>query len=180
MALRLTTPPSGLAVSVAAVKLHLHIDADLTAEDAAVQALITAATEDAEHLMQAAVLSQQWTLTLDAFPAQVDLRRPPVSGVVSVKYIDPTGTQRTLDPAAYQLIPGEKLSRLAPAYGAAWPSIRPQPDAVECVFTAGWANEAAVPELVKAWIKLRVGALRGEPWPDYADHLLDRYSSITL
>jgi len=179
--LRLTTAAAVLAVTVAEVKAHLHIDDDITVEDVSLQALIKAATEDAEHEMQRALVTQRWTLTLDALPADgvIELRRPPVQSVVSLKYIDSTGVQQTLSDTAYRVLPGDLSSRVVPVYGGTWPPIRATEDAIEIVFSCGVAADA-VPELIKAWIKLRVGALRGDPMPVYADALLDRGRTITL
>ena len=65
-----------------------------------------------------------------------------------------------------------------------------EPEAVRVVFSCGYANVAAVPASIKAWILLRVGALfehrsawtSGKPIefnPNLA-HLLDRFKVITF
>lgn len=191
MSITRITPPSGFAVSLEEAKLHLRVLGG--SEDALISALIVAATEDAEGLMQRAVLPQVWRLSLDAFPCWC-IRIPlgNVTAVQSVRYAAAeTGTLTTMPSADYQLdSAAEGAARLAPAYGKAWPAARCQLAAVQVDFTAGWASAAAVPELVKAWIKLRIGALyeNRQQWTegraiqsnDFIDRLLDRYRIVTL
>ena len=73
---------------------------------------------------------------------------------------------------------------VAPAYGTSWPSARDQANAVALRYVAGYANAAAVPESIKAWIKLQIGAMFENREAEgkaqtfglgYADRLLDRY-----
>lgn len=200
MPLTLVTPPTLAPVSLADAKVHLRVDG--SAEDTLIEALISAATEDAEHVMQRAILPQQWLLTLDNFYAgtpaaaadvcnTIALQRPTVTTVNSVKYIDATtGTLTTLDSAEYQVDLSSPLqARLAPAYGKAWPDTRAQLGAVQVLFTAGWLTEAAVPPNIKAWVLLRVGALyqQREGWTQgkaiernqFLDYMLDRWRVFT-
>jgi uncharacterized phiE125 gp8 family phage protein len=170
MALLLSTAATGLAVTLAEAKAHLRVD--IGDDDALILSLIGAATLEAEHLMQRAVMPQTWALTLDGFrhhaprywlsrpPSQaIELDRPPVSEIVSVQYVDMAGALQTLDPAKYQLVRGEYSAVIVPAFGQQWPSTRQQADAVQITFNAGYADAASVPELIKAWIKLRIGTL---------------------
>jgi len=87
----------------------------------------------------------------------------PVSSLIqvdSIKYIDTAGVQQTLSPALYLVDSHSEPPRILPAYGTQWPSTRQQPNAVEVLFTAGYGTTAAsVPDGIKAWMKLRIGAL---------------------
>lgn len=178
MALQLVTPASTAAVTLPEAKMHLRIitdPADVTVrpEDALVTSLIASATLEAEHLMGRAVMPQSWQLTLDSFlpPAQqygtyvpavqtIELRRPPVTSITSIKYYDTTGTQQTLATNAYQLAAAsDYVARVVPAYGLTWPTTRAQLEAVQIVFATGYATAAAVPEPIKTWIKLRVATM---------------------
>lgn len=208
--LRLHTPANAPAVSLEEARLHLRVDQ--TDEDTLIEALVGAATAEAEHIMMRAVMPQKWQLSLSAFPGSVNfeqlgpysapsgvvmrgvegfpgaipLTRPTVSAVDSVTYTDQEGDLVTLDSSAYSLAKASDYqAMLLPAYGTLWPVARLQPEAVQVVFTCGYANAAAVPEPIKAWIKLRVGALfeSREAWTEgrviapnaFIDHLLDRY-----
>lgn len=190
MALQLQTAATGSPVTVDEAKLHLRVS--VAEDDTLITALIGAATLDAEHLMGRAVMPQKWQLTLDAFTNSIVLQRPPVTGVDSVKYVDAaTGTLTTIAPAMYQFAgASDYAARVVPAYGQSWPAARTQPEAVQIIFSTGYADAAKVPELIKAWIKLRVGALyeNREAWTvgqkiernEHVDFLLDRYRVWSL
>ena len=209
MPLKLVTPPSLVPVTLAEAKLHLRVD--VTDDDALISSLVLAATADAEHHMGRAILPQQWCLTLESFfdpamynppaPITIDLirgptystgatalllSRPTVTAVVSVQYVDAAGTLQTMPSANYQLANASDYSaRIVPAYGQSWPATRAQPEAVQVLFSCGYPDVASVPELIKAWIKLRVSALyeNRQAWTlgkaieqnPFIDRLLDRY-----
>lgn len=196
MTLRLQTPSAAPCVTVQEAKLHCRTIVDIsdvsnTSEDALFASLIAAATQDAEHLMGRSVMPQKWQVMLDAFSSSMDLQRPTVTAIDSIKYIDAAGTLQTLAPSVYQaVLASEYTARAVLAYGQSWPSTRSQPEAVQIVFSTGYADAASVPELIKTWIKLRVGALyeNREAWTTgqaiernaHVDYLIDRYRTWLL
>lgn len=187
MALKLITAPTLLAVSLAEAKAHLRQDA--SDDDSLITALVSAATEACEtELGGRVILPQVWELTLDAFPSAFTLTRIPVASVTSLTYNDATGSAIVLASSAYALDVADDFgpAYVVPAYAATWPATRDQVNAVALRYTAGYANAAAVPESIKAWIKLQVGAMyenreaelveRGAAIKlGFADRLLDRY-----
>lgn len=191
MSLTLHTAAALLPLTPAEAKLQCRA-LDLSIEDPLFVRIIGAATEDAEHLMQRAVMPQKHQLTLDAFASSIELRMPPITAIDSVKYVDATtGTLTTLPDTEYQLVGAkEHVPRLVAAYGKTWPATRAQPEAVQIVFSCGYADAAAVPNLIKAWIALRIGALYAnrDAWTlgqkiefnESVDYMLDRFRSFTL
>jgi uncharacterized phiE125 gp8 family phage protein len=191
MTLKLQTAAAALPVTVQEAKLHCRTIADIadvsnTSEDALFASLIGSATLEAEHLMGRAVMPQKWQLTLDAFECEMTLQRPPVSGVDSVTYVNTSGTPVVLSASVYQVIAGsDYTSSIVLAYGQSWPAVRGQREAVKVIFSTGYTDAASVPEPIKTWIKLRVGALyeNREAWTagvkiernEFTDYLLDRY-----
>lgn len=186
MALKLITPATELAVSLAEAKLHLRIDD--AADDTLISAFITAATEMAEQATCRAIMPQTWELTLDAFPAALQLTRVPAASVISLKYTDSTGTVQTLASNLYTLDRADDYGHayVVPAYATSWPNTRDQINAVALRYVAGYADAASVPESIKAWIKLMVGAMYENREAEtvgngsaiklgFADRLLDRY-----
>ena len=184
MALKLITAATGLAVSLAEAKAHLRID--LAEEDTQINAMILAATEAAEQIMGRSVMTQTWETTLDAFPDAVELTRIPVQSITSVTYADSAGAQTVLSGAAYALDNADDFgfSYLVPAYGGTWPDTRDEINALRVRFVSGYANAAEVPESIKSWIKLQVGAMfehreaegTAQTYPlGFADRLLDRF-----
>ena len=75
MALKLITAASTFPITLEDAKLHCRVDT--AADDALINALITAATELAEQKTGRALMAQTWELTLDAFPEAFELTRVP-------------------------------------------------------------------------------------------------------
>jgi len=160
MGLILKVAPSVEPVTLAEAKLHCKVDG--TDDDTLITALIVAARQQAEHNTGRALLTQQWEFTCDSFPAQIDLPRPALVSVQSVKYLDENGTLQTLASTEYQVIISELVGRIVPAYDKTWPSCRVQPDSVVVDYTAGYGNAAAVPPSIKAWMLMAIGTMYGQ------------------
>lgn len=186
MALKLITAASALAVTLVEAKAHLRVEA--SDDDTLITALITAATEAAEQAMAGrAVMPQTWELTLDAFPEAFELTRLPVASVTSITYAAAAdGAATVLGSGNYTLDVADDYDSayVLPAYATSWPSVRDQANAVALRYVAGYANAAAVPESIKAWIKLQIGAMYENREAEntaqthalgFADRLLDRY-----
>lgn len=184
MSLKLITPASALAVSLAEAKLHLRVDG--TDEDALITAMITAATETAEQITGRAIMPQTWALTLDEFPAVIELTRVPVASVTSVTYVDTAGATQTLTGTRLRNVDDYSSALIVPAYNLEWPETLNDVGVVSVQYVAGYANAAAVPESIKSWIKLNVAAMYENREAEsmairqvvslkFVDHLLDRY-----
>lgn len=136
--------------------------------DAFFNATIPAVRQNAENELGRALVQQTWELWLDEFPhaLQDDLARqggganypfgvrryprrhdwrqitvplPPLQSVTSIKYIDTTGTEQTLDPTLYIVDTSVEPSKIVPAVGQCWPEVQCQPGAVKIRFVAGYA-----------------------------------------
>ena len=189
MALKLITAPTTYPVTLAEAKAHLRVDS--TDEDTLITAMITAATETAEQITGRAIMPQTWELTLDGFPSEFELTRVPAVSVTSLKYINESGVLTTMSTDDYVLDNYDDFgfAKVELAWGFDWPIPRDTPNAVTLRFVAGYANAAAVPESIKAWIKLTVSAMyenrEAEAYSSravsttvkmsFVDGLLDRY-----
>jgi len=101
-----------------------------------------------------------WTLKLDSFPPAdyIELPRPPLATVTSVKYYDLAGTQQTFSSGKYTVDTHSEPGRVVLNYGESWPSIRSQSQAVEVIYTAGYgADDTSVPEALQCALRLLVG-----------------------
>ncbi len=182
--LTLKTPPTLLAVSLADAKVHCKVEVD--DDNALIELYIAAATEVAEQRVGRSLMPQTWLKTLDAFPAAaILLPNIPVASVVSVKYTNPMGAEVTLDAAAYELYADDDFAaaELLPAHGTRWPETRSQKGAVRVEYTAGYSTPTAVPNAIRSWILLQVGAMYQNRELEggvqtfalgFADSLLDR------
>lgn len=191
MALKLITAASTYPVTLAEAKLHCRVD-DNT-DDALITALIASATEMAEQATGRAIMAQTWELSLDAFEDEIILTRTPVASITSIKYIDTSGVEQTLDGATYTLDATSDYGyhKVTAAYGLTWPATRAQPGAVKVRYVA---NYTVVPEPIKSWIKLMVSTMyenrETEAYSSravsttvqmgFVDRLLDRYKVIAV
>jgi uncharacterized phiE125 gp8 family phage protein len=183
MSLKLITPPSTLPVSMVDAKAHLRVDT--SDDDTLITAMLGAATQMAEQVTGRALMQQAWVLSLDAFPAEIEITRVPVVSITSLIYADNLGADQTLLPSNYVLNNADDFGSafVVPAFGKSWPDARLQPNSVRLTFLAGYANAASVPESIKSWIKLQLGAMYEnrsaedtmKTYPlGFADRLLDR------
>lgn len=150
-------------VSLAEARLHIKADSD-TSEDTLISAWITAAREIAEHYTGRAMAQQTLEAVLDAFPCEeyIDLPRPPVASVTSIKYDDEDGTEQTLSTDDYSLSTYAESRRINLAADAEWPATEDAADSVRIRFVTGYAavgagaGFAACPKAVKSAILLMV------------------------
>lgn len=172
MNLILITPPAADVVPLAEAKDHMHVDGSL--EDARITGFIKAATaaiDGRDGLLGRALINQVWRLTLDHFPAEIELPLPPCQAVSAVVYVDPEGVLQTLPTADYAVFGLLTIggARVRPAFGKSWPATRAVPEAVAITFTAGFGpNAADVPEPIRTAIKM------------HAAHLFEHREAVTI
>lgn len=169
MNLNLISGPETEVVSLAEAKAHARIPVDLTDDDSYVQSLIAAARQKVESLASIYLGVQTWELILDGFAygggyynrdvrrnlaagdpgwlpghvGAIEIPNPPLRSILAIEYEDSTGNPRTIDPSAYRVVRGTP-SKVAPAYGAAWPSdVAATAGAVAIRFECGHAPESA-------------------------------------
>ena len=180
MGLKISTAVATEPISVAEAKLHLRVDH--STEDTLISALITAAREECEHLLERALAPQTLELSIDEFPDDgIKLLRPPVSSITSIIYVDGDGDEQTMDALTYYLDNSQEPCWVIPVYGGSWPSTRAEANAVRVTYVAGYAT---CPEAIRAWMLLRVGTLYRHREADsdkpatmssFVNGLVDRY-----
>lgn len=186
--------PSSLPVTLADAKDFLRVDG--AASDADITALIRAAVSeiDGPHGIGICLVSQQWKLTLDGFPAnRIALELGPLISVDAVEYVDADGVTQTWSASNYRVMNAGDLATIEPVYGGSWPSPRSVSGAVTVTFTAGFSvdesvsptsDAANVPDDLKTAIKIMLRLLYdGQPSderPPYVDAVLNRYRVGTV
>jgi uncharacterized phiE125 gp8 family phage protein len=153
----LVTPPAEEPVSLDEMKQHLRVD--IMEDDLLIESLITTAREYVEMFTRRQLVTAEWGLTLDEWPACIRPPRPPLMGVMTLAYTDSAGQPQTLDPARYQVDMSREPGRILPAHGTSWPAVQPGPGAVQLLYQAGYGAAVDVPHTFKAAIKLVVGDL---------------------
>lgn len=157
MTTKIITAPTVEPVSLDEARAHCRVDG--TADDALLTIFIQQAREQAEHQTGRALCTQTREQVLDGFPCVAILRGAPIESVTSVKYLDIDGIERTLDAAEYQLVQDAVPAYVVPAHGKSWPATQDNPAAVRIRYACGYANAAAVPAGIKAWMLLAIGTL---------------------
>lgn len=152
------TNPSTEPVSIAEAKAHCRVSDGDNDDNGYFGTLIIAAREAAEARCQRAIALAQFEYTLDGFPASIRLPMPRVKSVMSVYYRSTAGVLTLLDSGSYTL---DRASYVAnwvyPAAGYTWPQTWEHPNGVTVLYEAGF-DDGAVPESVKLWMKLAIGA----------------------
>lgn len=154
MAVKVVTPPDAEPISLEEAKSFLH-GIDYDDQDANISAFIQSARLKLEKRCGRAIAQQEFEITLPTFGETIELM-PPVTSVESVKYIDSSGDEQTIDAADYELIDDELTPYIFPLVD--WPTdIAKRPNAVRIRFIAGNEPEE-VPEDLKQAIRLLVGS----------------------
>lgn len=133
-------------LSVAEMKENLRIG--YTKEDELIKRCILAAYDwlsGENGWLRRAIIATDFTLTLPAFSSQIELPRPPLRSVTTVKYrVD--GTLTLLDSAVYRVRKQtDGFSYIGLGIDQEWPTTvdRDDGEAIEIVFSAGMADTGA-------------------------------------
>jgi uncharacterized phiE125 gp8 family phage protein len=152
-------PAIAPVLSLAEAKQHLRVD--VSDDDALIEAYVQAATDELDGVdgwLGRALCTQQWLLTLDAFPAgEITLPLPPLQTVDAIAYINSDGVVTTLGSPAYRVLDWADPARITPVYGTSWPATPGEAGAVSITFTCGFGEPADVPQLIRNYIRLQVG-----------------------
>lgn len=155
-ACRTIVEPSNEPVMLNDVKAQLRVEH--TEEDNLLTAFIIGARKHVEQVTNRALVTQTIELALDRFPydsQSILLPQSPVQSINAIRYVDNEGITQTLDSSLYTLDVFNIPARLETVYGASWPSIRYQNNAVTIEYVAGTDTVA---EDIKHAIKLIVGS----------------------
>ena len=153
--IKVITAPTAEPLTLPEVKANLRIV--FNDEDDDLERMIRAARQMAEERLNRALMPQTLAFGADGFCMFLKVPRPPLRQVDSIKYIDADGAEQTV-PAGYLVDEFVDPPMITSAYGAPWPSTRAQPGAVVVQYQAGYADAASVPEPIRQWMLLAIGA----------------------
>jgi len=170
MALTLIMPPAVEPLTLAEAKSHLRVDT--TDDDDLIAALLTASRSFCEEWTGRAFVTQTWELTLDEFSSdlnadEIEIPRPPLQSVTSVKYDDSNGLEQTLATDQYDVDTASQPGWVVPITSG-WPSVVWDGiNAVRIRYVAGYApsedspanSTDNIPGAIKAAIRLYLGQL---------------------
>ena len=156
------TAPVGEPLTTAEAKKQVEVASAITAHDAYLDSLVTAARQEAERVTGRQILTATWDLFLDRFPSAVNpiwIPLPPLASITSIVYTDDAGVSQTWAASKYVVSVSSEPGRVSLAYGEYYPVTRAVADAVRVRFAAGYGAAAAVPKLLKQAMLLRVADL---------------------
>jgi uncharacterized phiE125 gp8 family phage protein len=94
-----------------------------------------------QSTIRRALLTQGWSLFLDAFPPVVEIPLAPVQSINSIQYLDEDGAWQTMDPLLYRLSGAHSWQpEISPAHGESWPATLAIRDSIEISFNAGYGD----------------------------------------
>ncbi|HBH37615.1 MAG TPA: hypothetical protein DDX06_04440 [Curvibacter sp.] len=133
----ITAPNLAALIPMVELLRHLKDESADANRQAEVQAFLAAAHAHAQHHCGKSFGSQTLELALDAFPeGGILLPGLPVASITSVKYLDETGAEQTLDGAAYSLDNYDSQEHWLLPTGD-WPATIDSPNAVKVRYQAG-------------------------------------------
>ena len=156
--IRVTSGPAVEPVTLDEIKLHCRIDHN--DEDDYLTSLIAAARQFCETFTGQSFITQTLEYDLQKWPSGrvIHLPRPPVQTIGEVKYVDEDGVDVPLIAGDDYLADTDSiLARVVLPTGKTWPTETMYPvNPIVVTFTAGYGLAIAVPEYIKAAIKLLV------------------------
>jgi uncharacterized phiE125 gp8 family phage protein len=191
MSLVMTNPPAAEPVAVADVKAHLRIDG--SDEDVLIGSLLLTSRLHIETALSLAMITQSWTLRLDAWPPGRDVALPltPLRAIDEVRVKDASGTAHVVPPESYLIDIASRPARLV-WNNVAPPLPEPPADGIEIDMTAGFGADAtsvpaplkhAILMLAAHWYEHRdpgeIG-MNGTRIPDAVSNLINPFRTIRL
>lgn len=150
-------------LTLAEIRAHLRVTgSDDDAYIASIAGAVIDHMEGPEGVLGRALMSQQWRVTVDAFPRSSGMRLPlpPTISIDAVKYVDTASVLQTVAANTYQLVETQGRARLMLAPAKSWPGdINQAAGSVQVEFTAGYGEASDVPSSIKAAALLSIGWL---------------------
>lgn len=157
----LVTPPAEEPLTLGEAKDHLRVTS--TDEDSLIGRLIVVARQAVERRLGRALITQTLDYTLDAFPTGdvIELPRPPLRSVTSVKHTPDGGVETTFASASYLVDTTGNPGRIVLAVNQSWPSdLLQAANGVVIRFVAGYgAAPTDVPEPIRQALAVHLGTL---------------------
>ena len=179
--LKRTTAPAAEPITLAEAKAHCRVDT--STDDALITGYITTSREWIEDYIDRALIAQRLVMTLDTFPEEIELPRPPMiaSGTataVTVTFVTgEAGGTAVLATTDYRVDRDSTPGIIRTTYAGSWPSHLIDKNSVTVSWWAGYGSAADVPQRAKSAMLMCVHELyekRGDGYmPDAAKRLLD-------
>jgi uncharacterized phiE125 gp8 family phage protein len=179
--LRRTTAPATEPITLSEAKSHIRVDTSV--DDTLITGYIRTAREWVEDYIDRALVAQRLVMTLDTFPEEIELPRPPMLTIgtataVTVTFVTgEAGGTAVLATTDYRVDRDSTPGIIRNTYAGSWPSHLIDKNSVSVSWWAGYGSAADVPQRAKTAMLMCVHELyekRGDGhMPDAAKRLLD-------
>jgi uncharacterized phiE125 gp8 family phage protein len=183
-----TAPPVTEPVSLDEAKLHLRIDG--VGEDALISQLIAAARRRVETAAGLVMITQDWSVFLDRWPASPILELPlaPIQSIEEVRIYGEDDESSLLDAAHYYADTLLRRPRLVLRRDRVWPAPGRAANGIEIRVVAGYGGASDVPDglrlamlkLVAHWYENRGDEDEMATPPLAIAHLVNPYRELAL
>jgi uncharacterized phiE125 gp8 family phage protein len=150
-----------VAVIACSFSVDVVVKSGDSTEDNLLSVLITAAREYCEGYTGRALATQTIEAYLDEFPCGdcIELPRPPLQSVTSVKYTDSAGTETTMTVTTQYLVDADSdVGRIVLPYGVSWPSFTEYPvNPIKIKYVCGYYASNLIPKSIKQAMLLLIG-----------------------
>lgn len=145
MDLKTITTNVPLAVTESELEEHINLEDGHPETTPFLEALIKSAQQRIERATARALTQTDYLLTLDDFPAEIQLGRDPIESVASIEYLDTDWNWQTLATTEYFVsgIGSNFGVRVRPAKDKQWPDAGSINANVKVTFRAGYGASAA-------------------------------------
>jgi uncharacterized phiE125 gp8 family phage protein len=178
----LVTPPLIEPLDLDEVKKQRRFSS--TTLDTRFDVWISAARQQFEEESNLQLITATRMFLMDGFPIQplITVNRSPVQQIVSVEYLDDSGTVQTMDAADYELFPPlptkgvyASPSGVHLVGDASWPSAASRAGAVRVTYIAGFGDAPGdVPELIAYALMQYVGDFHR-----WSENMTERPANVT-
>lgn len=163
---RTTGPDLSTLVTALLIKEHCKIEND--DDDALLLTYAKAAFGIVETYTNRSLLTSTWTARFDRLHCHIELPRSPVTAITHVKYYDEDNVQQTLSSSLYDVDLQGEPPRITQGYDQSYPDVYFRSNAVEILYTAGYATLITMPFELQTAIKM------------LTSHMFDRRTATTI
>ena len=162
--LKLKAAPAEDPLTVDKAKAHLRILPEDNIDNQFISDLITAAVGYIEDFLGRSLITQTWEIFFNDFPLSsskaLQIYRPNLISVTSVKYFDENDVEQTWSSSLYQVDTVSTLGIICPIPNESWPTTNQRINNVTIEFVSGYgAAGSAVPPAIIHALKLMIGEL---------------------
>ena len=158
---KIITAATDEPITLAEAKAQCRVEDEFADDDTYLTTAISTARDVVEKLTGRFLMDQEVEVYLKEFPStrRIEIPKPPLTAVNSLKYYDEADAIQTLASSSYRVSVNTEPGFLELKADNYWPDTETRFDAVIVNFQAGYASASAVPASIKHAILMMVSDL---------------------